>query len=120
MSAAHKAALAEGREQGVIVRRHLEALESAKQGVGRGRSAQSIARRIQVIRATMATADVLVRLELITETERLEAELQDLDDASDLLALEADFVAVAAAYSIRRGISYASWRTVRAPFRSMV
>jgi hypothetical protein len=94
------------------VRRYLEALDSTRRPAGRGRSAQSIVRRIQAIRATLGDADVLVRLELIAEQEHLEAELQDLEGGVDLLALEPDFVAVAAAYSDRQGISYSSWRTV--------
>ncbi|HEX2192018.1 MAG TPA: hypothetical protein VHH09_02405 [Acidimicrobiales bacterium] len=62
MTEEHKAALAEGREQGRIVRRYLEAV------AGGG--------------------------------------------AADIEALEAAFIAVAGAYSARKGLTYAAWRAV--------
>ncbi len=46
MSDEHKAALAEGREQGGVVRRYLEALESHRPKRGRKRTPESIAKRL--------------------------------------------------------------------------
>ena len=49
MTDEHKAALAEGREQGRVVRRYLEALESHRPRRGRRRTPESIAKRIAAI-----------------------------------------------------------------------
>ena len=62
MTDEHKAALAEGREQGRIVRRYLEAVANRH--------------------------------------------------TSEIEALESAFVAVAAPYSARKGLTYAAWRAV--------
>ena len=75
MTEAHKAALAEGREQGRVVRRYLQALEA-----GRSRRRRA-----------------------------------GPDPAFE--AFEADFVAVAQAYSRRKGITWAAWREVGVPRR---
>ncbi len=111
MSSTHKAALAAGREEGRAVRRYLEALESTKPRRGRRRTSESITRRLEVIDTKLLDADVLARLHLIEERNRLQAELAEQgDDAVDLPGLEEDFVAVAADYSERKGISYSTWR----------
>ena len=49
MSNSHKAALAEGREQGRAVRRYLEALEAHKPKRGRRRTSESVQKRLVVI-----------------------------------------------------------------------
>ena len=61
MSDEHKAALAEGREQGRVVRRYLEALESHKPKRGRKRSPETVAKRLASIEERLATADPLTR-----------------------------------------------------------
>ncbi|MGY9071802.1 MAG: hypothetical protein ACKVHU_02490 [Acidimicrobiales bacterium] len=50
------------------------------------------------------------RLELMQTRRDLERELAAGDTTVDLSALEADFVAMAASYSERKGIEYATWR----------
>src|SRR5580700_260229 len=75
MSAAHKAALAKGREEGRVVRRYLEGLEAAKPRRGRKRTPDSIRRRLVTIDSTIGNADPLARLHLIEEKQRLEDEL---------------------------------------------
>ena len=75
MSADHKAALAKGHEEGRIVRRYLEALESSKPRRGRKRTPDSIRKRLGSIDSTLATADPLSRLHMVEEKQRLEAEL---------------------------------------------
>lgn len=45
----------------------------------------------------------------------LTAELVDLATQSDPSALEAEFIAVAKAYAVRTGVSYAAWRAVGVP-----
>jgi hypothetical protein len=112
MSEEHKAALAKGREEGRIVRRYLEALESTKPRRGRKRTPESIRKRLVAIDNSLATADPLSRLHLIEERQRLEAELTHTGETVDLAALEKSFVKVARVYGERKGISYSAWRTV--------
>ncbi len=112
MSDAHKAALAQGREEGRVVRRYLEALESSKPKRGRKRTADSIQKRLGAIEDRLLDADQLTRLNLIEERRRLEEELSQADDTTDLAALEKDFVKVARSYGERKGITYSSWRAV--------
>ncbi len=57
MSDEHKAALAQGREQGRLVRRYLEALESHRPKRGRRRTPESIAKRLAAIDEQLPTAD---------------------------------------------------------------
>src|SRR3546814_8790432 len=80
MSAAHKAALAEGRSQGRAVRKYLEALEANKPKRGRKRNAKSIQDRIANIDASLAGSDPLKRVQLIQErrSEEHKSELQSL------------------------------------------
>lgn len=112
MSDSHKAALAQGREEGRVVRRYLEALESSKPKRGRKRTADSIQKRLAAIEDRLLDADQLTRLNLIEERRRLEEELSQSDDTTDLVALEKDFVKVARSYGERKSITYSSWRAV--------
>lgn len=111
MSDSHKAALAEGREQGRAVRRYLEALEAHKPRRGRKRTPESIQKRLAAIEEKLPTADPLNRLQLTQERMDLERELAaSSDGGADLSALEAAFVKAAKPYGERKGISYAAWR----------
>ncbi len=115
MSAEHKAALAEGRAQGRVVRRYLEALEAHKPKRGRKRTPESIQRRLSGIDAEIAEADQLKRLQLVQERLNLTAELEAGEDKVDLAGLEAEFVSSAKPYGNRKGISYAAWRELGVP-----
>ena len=64
MSDEHKAALAEGREQGRVVRRYLEALESSRPKRGRRRTPETITKRLAAIDERLVGADALSRLHL--------------------------------------------------------
>lgn len=110
MSDEHKAALAEGRNQGRAVRRYLEALEALEAKRGRKRTSDSIQKRLGKIDGELAGADPLKRLQLIQERIDLLEELDTADSKVDLSELEQGFVDAAAAYSTRKGISYAAWR----------
>jgi len=112
MSDDHKAALAEGREQGRAVRRYLEALESVKPRRGRRRTRESMEKRLATIDRDLAGADPLTRVHLTQERFDLEASLMATEERVDLSELEADFVAAAASYGLRKGISYDAWRQV--------
>lgn len=110
MSDSHKAALAEGREQGRAVRRYLEALEAHKPKRGRKRTPESVQKRLAAIDERLAAADALTRLHLVQERMNLAAELSSTDNTVDMKALEDEFVAAAAPYGARKGITYAAWR----------
>jgi hypothetical protein len=110
MSDSHKAALAEGRDQGRAVRRYLEALEAHKPKRGRKRTTESVQKRLAAIDERLADADALTRLHLIQERMNLENELATTGNTVDLQALEEEFVAAAAPYGARKGITYAAWR----------
>jgi hypothetical protein len=113
MSDQHKAALAEGREQGRVVRRYLEALESHRPRRGRRRTPESITKRLAAIDEQLANADPLSRLHLAQERMDLEQELAAAGgDDGDLEELEAAFVEVAAAYGERKGLTYEAWRSI--------
>lgn len=115
MTAEHKAALAAGRDEGRAVRRYLEALDSHKPRRGPQRTAESIEKRIKAIDSQLGPADPLARIRLIQERLNLTDELATKEEPVDLAALEADFVAVAASYGERKGLSYTAWRQVGVP-----
>jgi len=110
MSDEHKAALAEGRNQGRAVRRYLEALDAHRPKRGRKRTSESMQKRLDRIDVELVSADPLQRLQLIQERLDLKQELEKTEQTVDLTGLEQDFVDAAAAYSRRKGISYAAWR----------
>ncbi len=110
MSSEHKAALAEGRDQGRVVRRYLEALETHKPRRGRRRTPASIDKRLAEIEEQLTVADPLRRLQLIQERMDLQREASAEADGVDLQAAEAEFVRAAGPYSQRKGITYKAWR----------
>ena len=112
MSAEHKAALAEGRTEGRVVREYLEAIRSSRGKPGRKRTPDSVTKRLAAIGGELATASPVRELELAQERIDLERELAEMSNRVDPKSLEAKFVEVAAGYSSRKGISYAAWRAV--------
>jgi uncharacterized protein YicC (UPF0701 family) len=115
MSDEHKAALAEGRDQGRAVRRYLEALEANRPRRGRKRSPESVKKRLDTIETEIATADPLRRVHLVQERSDLQAALEASESNVDLNQLEKEFVSAARPYSERKGIAYATWREVGVP-----
>jgi hypothetical protein len=112
MSDTHKAALAEGREQGQVVRRYLEAVEAQPARKGRRRTPEAIGSRLAAIEEEMPTAPAVIRLQLVQERLDLLDELQNSESSEQMQELEDAFVEVARAYSTRKGISYAAWREI--------
>lgn len=110
MTKEHKAALAHGRKEGLVVRRYLEALEANKPRRGRKRTPASIQKRLDLIACDLAYVDGLTHLKYLQEQSDLQAELAQLDDSGDIAPLEKGFVKVAKLYSERKGISYSTWR----------
>lgn len=115
MGEAHKAALAEGREAGRAIRQYLEAIESNKPKRGRRRSRDSIEKRLAAIEESIGEVDSLTRLHLVQERLNLRDELISVDMEPDLSVYEEGFITHAAAYSGRKGISYAAWREIGVP-----
>ena len=113
MTDEHKAALSEGRDQGRVVRRYLEALESHRPKRGRRRTPESIERRLTAVDEHLTSADPLSRLLLVQERMDLQREVTTAgagpDDISDL---EAAFIDVARTYGERKGLTYDAWRSV--------
>ena len=108
----HKAALAEGRAQGRAVRGYLEALEAHKPKRGRKRTPESMRSRIEKIEGQLDSADPMTRLQLVQERIDLLAAIEAAETTVDLSALEDAFVAAAAGYGERKGITYGAWREV--------
>jgi len=115
MTAEHKAALAEGRSQGRAVRSYLEALERNKPKRGRRRTPVGIKKRLEAIDVEINAADPLKRVQLIQERMDLLDELENATTTVDIDSLEKEFITNAAAYSQRKGISYAAWRELGVP-----
>ena len=115
MSDDHKAALAEGRNQGKAVRDYLAALDSPRPKRGRPRTIDSVEARLEAIDAALVDAPPTRRLELVQERLNLTTELDGLQNASNTDDLETAFVEAAAAYGDRKGISYRAWREVGVP-----
>lgn len=108
----HKAAMAEGRVEGRVVRDYLEALRNSKGRPGRKRTAESVSRRLAAVEAELVDASPVQELELVQERLDLQVELESMQAKVDPATLEAGFVKIAAAYSKRKGISYTAWRAV--------
>jgi hypothetical protein len=115
MTDEHKAALAKGREQGKAVRDYLAAVETGRKP-GRRADPASIEERITRIQVEIdGEPDPAKRVEHIQRRLDLEQRLVEMQDQPDLEALEREFVAAAAEYSARKGISYTAWREAGVP-----
>jgi hypothetical protein len=112
MSKAHKAALAQGRVEGRVIRTYLDVLEANRPKRGRKRTIESITRRLIAIRKETLVADTVTKLRLTQERMDLERELKIKKANADIGKLESQFVKVARAYSTRNGITYTAWREV--------
>lgn len=119
MSDDHKLALAAGRAQGRAVRAYLAALDEGRKP-GRKLDATTVEQRISEVQAQIdVEPDPAKRVDLIQRRLDLETRLVELSGAVDLDALEEEFIEHAAAYSERKGISYAAWREAGVPAASL-
>ena len=112
MSKAHKAALAEGRDDSRAVRRYLEALAANKPKRGRKRSAETVESQLAAVTEELESADALNRLLLTQKLADLQRELDKFGVDSDPAEYEEGFIESAAAYGERKGINYATWRQI--------
>jgi hypothetical protein len=111
LSDEHKAALAVGRTQGRAVKAYLEALNEHRPRRGRKRTGETVRRRLETVEKELESEfDPLTRLHLIQERMDLLEELSGLESGVDIGRIEDEFVAVAADYSSRKGITYQAWR----------
>jgi hypothetical protein len=111
----HKAAMAEGRTQSRAIAAYLDALETHKPKRGRKRTPESVDKRLEAIDKQLGSANAIKRLSLIQERLDLLREKDSMGGEVDLSAYEDEFVAAAAGYSERKGISYAAWRELGVP-----
>ena len=114
MTATHKAALAEGREQSRAVRNYLEALDDAR-SAGRRPSRDALEAKLARIEDGLVGADAITRLGLLQQRRDVRSELESVTNEVDLEARESAFVAAAKGYSERKGITYATWREAGVP-----
>ncbi len=114
MSQEHKDALARGRKEARSIKAYLKAIESKKPG--RPVTKESLETRLASVNAKIdASDDPLKSVELFQTRLDIEDELAQLEELDDIESLEADFVAHAASYSERKGISYSAWREAGVP-----
>lgn len=116
MSDEHKDALAQGRNDGRAVRRYLEALEGTKARRGRpvdlGRARQKLEEAKEMLAGSLPA---LERLQLAQHQIDLEATIASGGTPDELPEIEKEFIAVAAGYAQRKGISYSAWRQAGVP-----
>ncbi len=110
MSNAHKKALANGRNEGRIIREYLEIVEATKPKRGRRRTPESITKRLSVIAVELKTADPVTKVRLIQERMNLRNELASMKTKTEIAAAEARFIKVAKSFSERNDITYDAWR----------
>jgi hypothetical protein len=116
MTAAHKQALSEGREQSRVVRDYLDALEAHKPKRGRKRTAESVKKNLTEVNQSLKSSVGSSRLELIQRRRDLEVELAGMQAGGvDISALEKAFVKVGKSYAGRKAISYAAFREFGVP-----
>lgn len=118
MSDRHKAALAEGREQGNHVRRYLEDLESRRPRRGRKRDMARAQARLDEVIEVLPQSRGLRRVALAQERLNLESELADAErsaSADTSAALADAFKGVVAEYSERKSLTFEAWREAGVP-----
>lgn len=111
-----KRAMIEGRAQARAIDAYLVALGERRRG-GSRKTPEGTAKRLETVEAAITQSSGLKRLALIQERLDLSSALANGDGHVDLAELESRFVAVAATYSERKGISAKAWRAVGVPAR---
>lgn len=114
MSEEHKAALAAGRRESRAIKLYLEALASRRPG--RPVTPESLQTRITDLEQKIAAeTNPLKSVDLRQARLDAEAALARAKNAADTAELETEFSRHAAAYSKRKGITYAAWREAGVP-----
>ncbi len=108
--------MSQGREEGRIVSRYLQALEEHRARRGRPRTRDSVQRQLEAIEKRLYNATALQRLHLQQERKNLLAIVDNENRKADVMPkLEAEFVKVARSYSDRKKIDYSTWRDQGVP-----
>ena len=116
MTQSHKDALKDGRERGQIVRRYLNAIESAKPRRGRPITPEGLRKSIEKIDANLATEkDPLRKLDLVQSKIKKQKDLEEFESPIDMMALENEFVRVAKDYNDSKELSPEAWLELGVP-----
>jgi hypothetical protein len=116
MSAAHKKALAKGRQEGAAVRAYLEALEERPSVNGSRRNVEKLQADLELVEQALVTeASAIERLQLLQLRIDLNDRLERASREQQHEELEESFVGIAASYGERKGISYKAWREFGVP-----
>ncbi len=114
MSDEHRAALKRGRQEAAAIKRYLEAI--GRRRPGRPVTKESLEKRLASLDGQIDDEEnPLKRIELEQRKLDVQKQLESIEDAPDVDALEEDFVKYAKGYSERKGISYAAWRAGGVP-----
>ena len=109
----HKKLMAQGRRQTRIVERYLRHIESTE-AQKRRPSPEDLTSELVEVEDSLVQASGISRLELLQKRENLQLLAIEADPQNDD-ELEKQFVAVAASYSERKGVSYSTWREFGVP-----
>lgn len=114
MSAEHKAALKQGRQEARAIRSYLEALGDRRPGrpITKESLEAKIGRLEEKIRAEENPLKAVQHRQDRIDAER---QLAEMANPVDMEALEAGFVRAAPSYSARKGITYSAWREAGVP-----
>ena len=116
MTQSHKDALKDGRERGQIVRRYLNAIESAKPRRGRPITPEGLRKSIEKIDANLATEkDPLRKLDLVQSKIKKQKDLEEFESPIDMVALENECVRVAKDYNDSKQLSPEAWLDLGVP-----
>ncbi|HLH47084.1 MAG TPA: hypothetical protein VKV25_07995 [Acidimicrobiales bacterium] len=92
------------------VRRYLSSIDGARPQRRAGPSVEALEARLRLLEDRIAVADPLSRVHLIQERLNVRRELDERSRDVEHQKLEAAFVAVAAEFGRRHGLSYEAWR----------
>jgi hypothetical protein len=110
MTEEHKVALAQGRRESKAIKSYLEAITVPKRR-GRPVTPELLEAKIAALDdKVLAERDPLARVDLYQARIDAQAALDSMTATIDLDALEVGFIACAASYSDRKGITWPAWR----------
>jgi hypothetical protein len=116
MTAAHKSALAEGRQMSAAVDRYLTALHTPKQR-GRKVSPAALQQRLSSAQSRLRAAtgiDKVLAAQTVRDV-RARIDVARSGSTTDIKGLERAFVKVAKKFGAKRAIGYGAWRDAGVP-----
>lgn len=115
MTAEHKERMAAGRRETRAVDAYLRFLEVSGPRTKRREERKLLEAQFDQINADLPDATSIERLDLLQRREDLNRALLALEETDQEDELERAFIAVAARYAERKGISYSTWREFGVP-----